>query len=90
MADNTAPVTDRRDPELPAADCCLTALFLVESLLHGLVAQSVLSTDNALAIVRTAIEALAEVEHERGTQLTRSAGVGMLTLIEISLAADRS
>jgi hypothetical protein len=63
-------IDDNRDPDtgtLPAANAHgEAALLLVESLIHGLVARSVLSVDEAISLVAVAMDARAEIVAERG------------------------
>ncbi|MFC3711673.1 hypothetical protein ACFOMD_03770 [Sphingoaurantiacus capsulatus] len=65
------------------------ALFLVESLIHGLVARSVLSVADALEIVDIASEVKEEIGPELGdTPAELAKSLALLAAIERSLAID--
>jgi hypothetical protein len=66
------------------------AMLLVESLLHGLVARSVLSTEHAIEIVEVAAEVKADIAADLGdtpAQLRQS--LDLLAELSASLALDR-
>ena len=79
---------DRAAP--PAADAHgEAALLLVESLIHGLVARSVLSVDEAIALVTVAMDARAEIVAERGErEEAQDRALALLSGIGTSLAFD--
>jgi hypothetical protein len=79
---------DRAAP--PAADAHgEAALLLVESLIHGLVARSVLSVDEAIALVAVAMDARAEIVAERGGRdEAQDRAFALLSAIGASLAFD--
>ena len=79
---------DRAAP--PAADAHgEAALLLVESLIHGLVARSVLSVDEAIALVTVAMDARAEIVAERGErEEAQDPALALLSGISASLAFD--
>ena len=65
------------------------AMLLVESLIHGLVARSVISVDDAVEIVTIAAEVKEEVAPQLGdTPATMKKSLIMLDAIRTSLAND--
>jgi hypothetical protein len=79
---------DRAAP--PSADAYgEAALLLVESLIHGLVARSVLGVDEAIALVTVAMDARAEIVAERGErEEAQDRALALLSGISASLAFD--
>lgn len=66
------------------------ALLLVESLIHGLLARSGLSVDEAVEIVQIAIDVQHETSHDRGNSPALETACGhLLSAIAASLAIDR-
>ena len=67
------------------------AILLVESLIHGLVAKSVISVADAVEMVRIAEEATTEIGRERGNASNDlTASLSILASIRTSLAIDLS
>ena len=65
------------------------AMLLVESLIHGLVARSVISTEEAIEIVDTAAEVKAEVAADLGdSPETMRGSIALLEAISRSLNGD--
>lgn len=65
------------------------AYLLVESLIHGLVANSTLSAAQAIEVVETAAEVKAEVAEDMGdSPATAQRSLGMLHALGQSLRAD--
>lgn len=65
------------------------ALLLIESLLHGLIARAVLSTDEAIRIVDIAADTRRELADERDDDLSLSErSIGALLAIASSLRTD--
>lgn len=85
--DNDNPRVDRRaDPPDPHGQA---AMLLVESLLHGLIARSVISLSDAVDIVETAAEVKEEIAFELGDDAkTRQTSIALLELIRASLSND--
>ena len=86
-------IDDNRDPDTgtpPAANAHgEAALLLVESLIHGLVARSVLSVDEAISLVAVAMDARAEIVAERGGRdEAQDRAFVLLSAIGTSLAFD--
>lgn len=92
-------IDDNRDPApapapdttaQPAADAHgEAAMLLVESLIHGLVARSVLSVDEAIALVTVAVDARAEIVADRGErEEAQDRALALLSGIGASLAYD--
>ena len=66
------------------------AMLLVESLMHGLIARSVISTQEAIEIVDMAAEVKAEVAAELGdSPTTMGRSLALLEAISRSLGGDR-
>lgn len=83
--DNLAQIADRRIPDAHGQ----AAMLLVESLLHGLIARSVLSVADAVEIVEIAAEVKAEVAAELGdTPATLRKSLGLLNAIGTSLGQN--
>lgn len=67
------------------------AMLLAESLIHGLIARSVLSTADAIEIVGIAAEVLEETSLEKGdTAETLAKSLAILKAISASLSIDIS
>jgi hypothetical protein len=65
------------------------AMLLVESLLHGLIARSVISLADAVEIVETAAEVKEEIAFELGDDAqTRQTSITLLDSIRASLSND--
>jgi hypothetical protein len=65
------------------------AMLLVESLLHGLIARSVISLADAVEIVETATDVKEEIAFERGEDAkTRQTSIMLLDMIRASLSND--
>ncbi|MET3710880.1 hypothetical protein ABIC65_001582 [Sphingomonas trueperi] len=65
------------------------AMLLVESLLHGLVARSVISLADAVEIVETAADVKEEIALERGEDAkTQQTSIMLLDMIRASLSND--
>jgi len=90
-------IDDNRDPD-PAPDPAAppttdahgeAAMLLVESLIHGLVARSVLSVDEAIALVAVAVDARAEIVADHGeADAAQDRALALLSGIGASLAYD--
>lgn len=66
------------------------AMLLVESLIHGLIARTVISTEEAIEIVDTAAEVKAEVAVQLGDSPdTMRRSLALLESISLSLKGDR-
>jgi hypothetical protein len=86
--DNDRPTRSRR-PQSPDAHG-QAAMFLIESLLHSLIARSVISVADAVEIVEVAAEVKTDAAAELGdtpAELRRS--LDLLASISASLAIDR-
>ncbi|RZL51649.1 MAG: hypothetical protein EOP65_17055 [Sphingomonas sp.] len=88
-------IDDNRDPAPDPAAPPTTdahgeaAMLLVESLIHGLVARSVLSVDEAIALVTVAVDARAEIVADRGeADAAQDRALALLSGIGASLAYD--
>lgn len=90
-------IDDNRDPDpdpdpnaQPTTDAHgEAAMLLVESLIHGLVARSVLSVDEAIALVTVAVDARAEIVADRGeADAAQDRALALLSGIGASLAYD--
>ncbi|OAN67106.1 hypothetical protein [Sphingomonas sp. TDK1] len=65
------------------------AILLVESLLHGLIARSVISLADAVEIVEAAADAKEEIAFELGANATtRQTSIALLDSIRASLSHD--
>jgi hypothetical protein len=64
------------------------ALLLVESLIHGLLMQSVLSVGEAVDIVRTAVEVQNDISDERGDDPGDNPAHRLLAAIATTLGID--
>jgi hypothetical protein len=79
------PVTHPGDPDAHGQ----AALLLVESLIHELVARSVISVDNAANIVTVAMDAKIEIAADLGvSDDTKDRSLGLLASVHNSLAID--
>lgn len=75
----------RREPDAHGQ----AAMLLVESLIHGLIARSVISVEEAVEIVEMAAEVKAEVAAELGdSAATLHRSLGLLESISLSLKGD--
>ena len=88
-------IDDNRDPDPdPAAQPTTdahgeAAMLLVESLIHGLVARSVLGVDEAIALVTVAVDARAEIVADRGeADAAQDRALALLSGIGASIAYD--
>lgn len=81
-----------RDTATPAAVADAhgeAAMLLVESLIHGLVARSVLSVDEAIALVAVAIDARVDIIADRAEcDEAQDRALALLSAIRASLAID--
>jgi hypothetical protein len=89
----TRMIDDNRDPDTVAPMAVAdahgeAAMLLVESLIHGLVARSVLSLDEAIALVAVAIDARVEIVADRGEHEAQDRALALLSAIRASLAID--
>ena len=64
------------------------ALLLVESLIHGLVARSLISVQDAVEIVDVAVEIRAAIEGDADDRPDTPTSLGMLEMIRLSLQSD--
>lgn len=65
------------------------AMLLVESLIHGLIARSVISVEDAIEIVEVAADVKQEVAGELGdSPATLRKSLGLITAISASLTND--
>ena len=91
MADN---VNDNEFPlvrsDLPVPDAQgQAAMLLVESLIHGLIARSVITVADAVEIINVAVEVRTEVGTELGdTPATLARSLAMLSALGDSLSRD--
>lgn len=75
----------RREPDAQGQ----AAMLLVESLIHGLIARAVISTEEAIEIVDMAAEVKAEVAAELGdSPETMQRSLALLESISLSLKGD--
>lgn len=76
---------DLRDPD-PHGQA---AMLLVESLLHGLIARSVITVADAVEVVEIAVDVNEEVAAEMGdTQATMEKSLALLGAVHVSLSND--
>ncbi|MBW6526477.1 hypothetical protein KZ813_06450 [Sphingomonas sp. RHCKR7] len=81
--------TGRLNPGLSEQGAGEAALLLIESLLHGLIARAVLSTEEAIKIVEIAADARRELADDRIDDLSLSErSIGALMAIASSLRTD--
>jgi hypothetical protein len=65
------------------------AMLLIESLIHGLIARSVIQVEDAIDVVTVAIDVKMEIAADRGdTQDTIDKPLGLLLAIRESLGTD--
>jgi hypothetical protein len=87
--DNRDPAPDPDPAAPPTTDVHGEAAMLLESLIHGLVARSVLSVDEAIALVTVAVDARAEIVADRGeADAAQDRALALLSGIGASLAYD--
>ena len=85
LNDNLAAVPGLQEPDAHGQ----AAMLLVESLIHGLIANSVMTVEQAVEVVDIATEVKAEIALDLGdTQVTSKKSLSLLGAIASSLRSD--